>query len=262
MSEQVESAVVALLEHLGFTVDPIEESEGKTPDLVASKDAETFLIEVKTKNDDASRTQRMEAAFEVGEIFEEVLSMGPRNRVSAIVQHGVRQLEALGVGDPLRLLWFVSLGRGAEVYARQIRATLLGSTQVVDLQETSWQRDCYFFHNSAFFRWRDTLDGAVIAQSKSGQLLVNPFSSRVDRLRRSPMAVTFGQGVLDPIALEAEGRACIVDGDVDRSDEAAVQHFLQRKYGRPMLQSIEMGHHGVWMGVPVEKLPQDEEDET
>lgn len=261
MSKRVESALVALLEHLGFTVEPVEEGEGKTPDLVASKDAETFLIEVKTKQDDASREQRMEEAFEVGRVFEEVLPMGPRNRVSAIVQHGVRQLEALGAKDPLRLMWFAALGRRAKVYACQIRATLLGSTQVFDLQETSWQRDCYFFHGSAFYRWRNKLDGAVIAQSKSGQLLVNPFSPRADRLRRSPMAVTFGQGVLDPIALEAVGRACIVDGDVDRNDEAAVQHFLQQKYRRPMLQSIEMGHHGVWVGVPVEELPQDEEDE-
>lgn len=262
MPTTIENAVLSLLEHLGFKVAPVEEGEHKTPDLVAAKDGDIFLIEVKAKRDDASRKGQMEKAFELDSTFEEVLPMRPRNRVSAIVRHGVRQLGAQWPGDPLRLLWFTALGRHAEVYARQIRATLLGSTRLIDLQETSWQRECFFFHNSAFHRWQKELDGAVIAQSKSGQLLVNPFSPRADRLRRSSMAVTFGRGVLDPIALAGEGDACIVEGDVDRGNEAAVQRLLQQKYERPMLQSIEMGYHAVWVGLPVEELLADEGNES
>lgn len=258
----IEDAVISLLEYLDFHVARVEEGERKTPDLLAEKEGEIFLIEIKTKQDDAGRKEQMNTAFELDSIFEEVLPMGPRNRVSAIVQHGVQQLGLQWPGEPLRLLWFTALGQRSEVYARQIRATLLGSTRLIDLQETAWQRECFFFHNSAFHRWQKDLDGAVIAQNKSGQLLVNPFSPRADRLRRSPLAVTFGRGVLDPTALAADGDACIVDGDVDRGNEAAVQSHLQQKYKRPMLQSIEMGYHAVWAGLPVDELTEDKETES
>lgn len=99
------------------------------------------------------------------------------------------------------------------------------------------------------------MDGAVIARATSGQLCVNPFSPRADRLRRSPLAVTFGAGVFDPMAREARGDVCVVDGDIDRSDEGAVLRFVQQKYDRPMLMNIDMGHHEVWTGLKLDGTP-------
>ena len=259
MPDDIAAAVSSFLEYLGFEVEPVEEGATKSPDLFAMKEGELFLIEVKAKHDEARREEKMKNAFEQGSLFEEDLPMGRCNRLLGIVQHGVRQLGAHANDDPLRLLWFVVRGPRAKVYASQVRATLLGSTRVFDLQDTSWQRECFFFYHSDFYRWRRELDGAVIAGAKSGQLLVNPFSPRADRLRCSPLAVTFGVGVLDLVALEEEGDACLVDSDVDRSDEAAVQQFVQQKYGRPMLQSIEIDYHGVWAGLPLHDGQEDGE---
>lgn len=252
MRDDIAHIVQKILEHLGFEVTRVEEGNQKTPDLYAERDGEIHIIEVKAKLDDARREGEMERAFDKGVLFEEVLPLGPRNRIAGIVRHGVRQIGAHAENDPLRLLWFMVIGSRAEVYAKQIRATLLGSTRVYDLQDLSWQRECFFFHHSEFFRWQENLDGAVVGDMWSGKLLLNPFSPRLERLRRSPLAVTFGTGVVDPVALENQGDACVVDGDVDRSDEAAVQAYVQQKYGRPMLQSIEMGYHGVWAGFPVD----------
>jgi len=248
MPDDVAKAVSNLLGYLGFAVEFLQEGATKKADLFAVKDGEHFVIEVKTKEDDARRGEQMERAFDRGSLYEEVHPMGRRNRISGIVHQGVRQLTAHAESDPIRLLWLVVLGPRATVYESQIRATLFGSTRVYDLQETSWQRDCFFFYHSDFFRWHEDLDGAVIARARSGQLCVNPFSPRADRLRRSPLAVTFGAGVFDPILLEATGDACVVDSDIDRSDEGAVLRFVQRKYGRPMLMNIDMGHHEVWAG--------------
>ena len=54
MTEEIENVVASFLEHLGFKVERIEEGDGRTPDLVAAKGGEIFLIEVKAKYDDAS----------------------------------------------------------------------------------------------------------------------------------------------------------------------------------------------------------------
>jgi hypothetical protein len=261
MPDNVARAVEELLRHLGFNVSSVAEGDDKSPDLVVWRGEERYVVEVKTKEDDAQRGQLLAEATDKGELFEEHMPMGRRNRISGIIGSGVRQLAALATDDPLRLLWFMSFGRRAHVYQSQVRGTLLGTTRVLDLQDTSWQRECYFFYHSDFYRWRDLLDGAVIAGATSGQLCINPFSPRADRLRRSALAVAFGPGVLDPAALDAADEICTVDGSVDRTDQGAVLKHLQAKYSRPMLMNIDIGYHGVWAGAKLEDLDDSEPSE-
>lgn len=66
------------------------------------------------------------------------------------------------------------------------------------------------------------------------------------------MAESFRGGVLDPTVRVAEGKACIVDSAIDRSDRRGLLKFVQQKYGRPTLIDTDEGYHAVWGRINVE----------
>ena len=50
-------------------------------------------------------------------------------------------------------------------------------------------------------------------------------------MKDSAMVVAFGEdGVLDPLRMEANGTAWVVDSDVDRRDEVAALEYVKKKY--------------------------------
>jgi hypothetical protein len=59
-------------------------------------------------------------------------------------------------------------------------------------------------------------------------------------MKNSSLACHLHDGVVDPIAIEAQGKAFIVDGDVDRNNEAEVLAFLQTKYESAGIRKITM----------------------
>lgn len=215
MPKSIEELVADILRERGYSVARLVEGEEKSPDLFAEKRGERFLVEVKIKQDDSTLSDRASAAFSEGRLFEEHYPMGRRNRVSAIIAHGAEQLTAQAVDDPLRVMWFVALGRRSEVYCSQIEGTLLGTTRLFDLEDTAWQLDCHFFYQSEFFRHRERLDAAVVLDVGKGRLLLNPYSPRASRLRSSPLVETFGSAVLDPAEAEKRGEAVLADCAVD-----------------------------------------------
>jgi hypothetical protein len=98
---------------------------------------------------------------------------------------------------------------------------------------------CYYFRNSAFYRW-PLLDGAVVGTLDHGELCINSHSPRGDLLKSSAFAQIFGT-VTDPRDREAQGRAYIADCKGDRSDVQGVLQDLQAKYGRPALMTMGLG---------------------
>jgi hypothetical protein len=157
-----------IAEHLrgwAFEVEEIPEvADAKRPDLRASVDGELYLIEVKTKEDDSGRDAAIAAKFARGELFQEHHVLAPRNRVAGIVKHAADQLIAHPeAAEAFRLIWFVSVGHKGSVFLKQVEATLYGTTNLVDIDESHWFPTCYFFDNSAFFRWRSVIDGAVLS---------------------------------------------------------------------------------------------------
>jgi len=242
MPDETSAFVAEALRSRGFEVNVLPESDAKSADLLASKDGEAFVIEVKVKTDDPARAQKIDSELQAGQLVREVDQVLPRNTIAGVVRHGVEQLEASAQGDPIRLLWFMSMGVRGHLYSDQIEKTLLGPTLLIDLLETSFQMQCYFFYESSFFRWRNQLDGAVVAHSKGLKLCVNPFAPRAQRLRLSSLADIFGSAVLDPPVLEAEGEACIADCNLDRSQSYPVLQYLREKLGRRMLINVDMTH--------------------
>jgi hypothetical protein len=139
-------------------------------------------------------------------------------------------------------MWFTGMGHYAEARHFQLISTLYGSTRIFELDKAQ-MRSCYFFRNSDFFRYRDYLDGAVasylVGDVLTMKLCLNPHSERWEQLRDSPFAHHFKVGLVDPVAEEVAGDAYIVDGDIDRSNEHTVLHYLEQKYGLTRLQFMD-----------------------
>ena len=242
--------VVRILERWGFDVEVIPEVEAKTADLLVTG-SERTLLEVKTREDDPHRVAAEDEVLSRGELATGSEAYGYKNRVSGIIRRAVAQLKTYPPGaSDLRMLWLRCSGRFEEVQRQQFEATLYGTTQIVDHENSDGSRPAFYFHNSDFFKHRDTLDAAVVSTTTKAQLLVNTLSPNAESVRCSSFAAAFGKAVFDPSQLEAAGEAFVVDSDVDRRDSAAVLRDLQRKTGRKALQSIGMAHHWIMASIP------------
>lgn len=242
---------MALRDWLGCAVTKIPVGQEKTPDFLAVLEGQHFLIEVKTKAEDPHESHRRYASLDAGELFESWQPLGRKNTLSGLVRDVAAQLGAHAAAeDCICLAWFVTVGYGASARRDQVEATLYGSTTVADWSDGGGAAPCYYFTYSDFFRFKEVLDGAVVSNFSEARLLLNNHSRNYARLRHSSLRAKFGEGVCDPPMAESEGKAFIVDGDVDRVDEGEVLTFLRKKYKQDKLTNIAMHELSVGTLVP------------
>lgn len=80
-----------------------------------------------------------------------------------------------------------------------------------------------------------------MSTTTKGKLLLNPLSPRYVRMKNSSLIKHFrDSSIIDPIELEKEGKAFLVDSDVDRADEQAVIQYLKEKYKSDKIAVVEM----------------------
>lgn len=182
-----------------------------------------------------------EAELSRGEIAQTTERWAYDEKVARIARHAKKQIVQVATPDDLRLIWFECRGRDQESQWQQVFGTCYGSTNVFDLKDKTFQRECYYFRESAFFRWRESLDGAVLFSGDNGALYLNSYSPRYPRLKDSGLARAFAPAVVDPLKLELEGHAAIADCETPRSQPDRVVQYLAEKYGRPLLQQIDVG---------------------
>lgn len=132
------------------------------------------------------------------------------------------------------------------IAAQRILTTLLGDILVYEIDsERKWR--AYFYHNNQFTLLKDKIDGAfVVREDDKGvfnvKFALNPYSPRYGALQHSRLVSLFPEGILDPLALEKDGDALIVDASADRSSERATLNYLGQKYRINVPQTIHMGH--------------------
>lgn len=239
------SVAAQVLETWGATVEPLPTSTKEESDWLAVLDDSRLLVEEKTKFDDPAALAARAAAFAAGRVHGSTLPLTHNNRISGIVRKAAGQLSstAQDVEHDLRVLWFTGIGYDGEAKHFQFMATLYGSTLIFELDRPVL-RQCYFFRNSDFFRYKDYLDGAMAAyvhgDSVTVKLCLNPCSPNLKALRDSPYAKRFKLGLIDPVAEEEAGEAFIADTDISRDDEAAVLRYLEQKYGLERIMNIDM----------------------
>jgi hypothetical protein len=84
----------------------------------------------------------------------------------------------------------------------QLRDALYGPTNVIGPDSHSLM-PCYYFRQSAFFRWQ-SLDCSIVSTLGRTELCINSYSTRAASLRTSSMQPVFGTTVRDPSKREVE----------------------------------------------------------
>ncbi|MFC5579202.1 hypothetical protein ACFPOA_14405 [Lysobacter niabensis] len=242
---KISSVAEVMLKKWGASPQAISTSDKEESDWIAEIDGFRVLVEEKTKLDNPEFVAARETTLAKGEVFGAVTSLAPNNRLSAIVRKGASQLDSSSVSTAhdARILWLTAIGREAGARWEQAFSTLYGSTKVYEIGKGE-MRNCYFFHHSAFFRFRAHLDGAVIGCLRGSELTLrfclNPYSERWLKLRASPFGALFPTGLIDPVEEEARGRAYLADTDIDRRDSGAVLDFVSKKYGLKLAQFMDL----------------------
>jgi hypothetical protein len=252
--ELLKTDISAWLRSNGLEVTVLEQRGQKTPDLLVETDGEKYLVEIKTKQDDESRLREEADRLSAGEVVLVASWWGPKNVIDGIVKEGVEQLISYADAGVMRLLWLHAVGRDGESQVEQFFHTLYGVTNIIDIFDRSLNRQCYYFYNSSFFRFRESLDGAVLSRlSGQTRLLLNSLSPRYQQLRHSRLAQSFANAVVNPVVLEETGKIMIADCDIDRNDLGAVKSFLQEKYHRPALDHIHLGRQAMIVSLPIDE---------
>jgi hypothetical protein len=239
-----------LLGHLGVAVQAIETSNEEQADFLATIEGTVTLIEEKTKLEDPGVDAARKEARRASKLHAAHIAIKPHNRLSGINRKASKQLasSATTFAHDFRLVWFTAIGTNCLGKQQQFIATVYGTSGIVELDSSTY-RACYFFRNSDFFRFRENLDGAVAAYSDgkelSGTLCLNPLSPRYMAFKASPLVKVFGNAVRDPMTDEKEGRAFIIDRDIDRNNQNSVLEFLQHKYSTKPLMNMDMGYSSV-----------------
>ena len=190
-----------------------------------------------------------------GSVHGSTLPLGPNNRLSGIVRKAAKQLDSTGndIRHDNRVVWFTGTGFDAEAKCLQFIATLYGSTKIFELGRREL-KNCYFFRNADFFRFREQLDGAVVASLRGSEVTVklclNPYSRRWEALRDLPFASKFKLGLINPVAEEAAGNAYIVDAGLPRSETGAIIRYIETKYGLKDADNMDMNLASAIVAVP------------
>lgn len=244
-----------VFEEWGLTPESIPTSNKKESDWIIDFHGFTLLVEEKQKFENPSQRAERAASLKNEEQFGMSASLSPNNTISSIFKNAAKQLNSSASArqHDARIVWLTSVGFDAEAKHYQALSTLYGSTRIFE-SDDSHMKECYFFHNSDFYRFKEYLDGAVVAflvnSTVTMKLCLNPFSERWMKLRDSPFAAKFPNGLIDPLDEEATGKAYIADTDIDRKQSAAVLAYLQSKYATGPLFNMDMQMASVVIKMP------------
>ena len=234
--------VKQFLNQFGFEVFDIPEKEKrKSPDFDVVGKGNRYTLELKIKGDDPVEIQNDENALLRGELVSKTIPIGPRNTLAGILRDGVKQ----NIGhDPDRktyhMIWVHSAGKDPNLLNTRFHATLYGTEKLFSIRKSE-VITCYYFRNSAFFSWREYLDGVILSHDDQIQLCINTLSPRAENFRKSHLTVCMAKGLCHPDVLEARNDAIyIADCDVDRNDSGQVLDYLQKKYKLDHLQIMPM----------------------
>ena len=221
-------------------------STQKQPDFKFEWDCESYVAEMKQRDANWQLTPEEELALANGEIVSRQESIGYFGSFAKQMRKAGEQLSAYTPGpDVFRLIWYWTDGQFADLATTRIITTLLGDVLVLELgSERKWR--AHFFDDNLITKFGDLVDGAVVAQTTPEgaemHLVLNPFSSRYERLKCSRLAGAFRKGVRDSLAMEQAGNVLIVDEAADRSSERALLNYLGDKYSINVPQILRMGH--------------------
>lgn len=215
-----------------------------TPDFEVHGGGNKYVIELKIKDDDPDEVAKDIEELATGTVVSKSIPIGPRNALAGIIRKGVQQMmEYDPTHDMFRVIWLHCSGRDPELHYRRFHSTLFGCETLFSIR-IEHTLTCYYFHPSAFYSWKEDLDGALLTYNNSGQLCINSLSSRVSEFRESSIVRAMAAGLCNPDKNEGvENGILIADCDLSRKDINPILNFLQNKYNLDHLQPIPMQQH-------------------
>jgi hypothetical protein len=255
MASPEESIAVQALISMGGVVEPVPTSTVEESDWLADFSGYRILVEEKDKLDDPEDAQERNEKLRTGAVHGQSIPLRYNNRISGIIGKAARQLVSSGetITHDARVIWFTGIGFDAEAKHHQLISTVYGSTRIIE-RGSSGMKECYFFRNSEFYRYRDIIDGVVSSfltgETLTMKLCLNPLAQNYSSLKNSKFASKFVHGLIDPIEEERNGEAFIADGEVDRNNPHAVLSYLQKKYQRNPLMNMDLSLATATIRVP------------
>lgn len=245
--------VRSFLGNLGLSVHDIPCLDSRTPDFDVVGKKGHYTIELKIKSDNPEEVRRDDEILLRGEVLSKATPVGPRNRLYAIIEDGVEQMNE---HDPQRktfhVLWLHSEGHDPNLLNMRFRATLFGTETLFSIEKDP-VLTCYYYNESAFFANRTTLDGVILTWTDQLQLCVNTLSDRKSDFRQSDLYTLLSEGLCDPDNMKTDESILIADCDIGRQNKVEVINYLRTKYNLNHLQQIEMSQYSGRILLPERK---------
>jgi hypothetical protein len=237
-----------LLPKLGFSVDEVPVANGRTADLlVTDGESQPYLIEVKEKVESESHAQERIKILSRGDLYEQADPLTRDNRISGILQDARKQLdETPKDSSTFQLIWFHATGVDADLKYRQAFATFYGHVDLIAMNPRSHRTPaCFYFDYCAAFNM-PTIEALIITDSKQLQVCLNEFSHRGVEFRQSALCKRFAEmdGVIDPVAMAADGMIIACRVTVPRKNDDEVAKALQEQTG-VLYSPIRLTRHAV-----------------
>ncbi|MBU2227213.1 MAG: hypothetical protein KJ936_06030 [Proteobacteria bacterium] len=237
MAKDIEKkAVIKILQDFGFSSSeiPEEPQKGRRADIRATKDTQSFLIEVKTKEDHPEFTTALKKTKDL-EIVPYEKQLRRSNTFGKIIREGVRQLEETpDDAQSFKCIWFRAIETLFTDAFDFMKATLYGTRHLLVRDQSGGfsHATCFYFDPNEFFKY-PSLDAVVLDNGRGAELSVNSFSRRFAEFRGSVLYQLFesSRALTDPLKLEDQKEIFVADTDVSRNDKDAVIKFIQEKYG-------------------------------
>ena len=240
--DEFKPIVKELLKELGFQVRDLQPSDNAlTPDFEVTGKASKYTVELKIKGDSPEEITKEAEALSRGELVGKSIPIGPRNRLAGVIRTGVKQMLTHNPeGKSFRVIWLHSTGQDPELHYQRFHATLFGTETLFSLRLPN-VITCYYFNESAFYSWRDYLDGAMLTYLDTAQLCINTLSPTVEQFRKCELVQSMSKGLCDPDKFhDLQNDVMIVDCAIDRRRPEKVLAYLQEKYSLDHLQAIPM----------------------
>jgi hypothetical protein len=229
-----ETEILEILKGLGYSAAKIEESDERSADYLIQLGDAKMVGELKTKGDSAEFLLSEERALSSGQVHLHFDSTARNNRISGIVGDAIPQIK--NVMERNNADFGLAIFEMLEPYAgnkvQKLINTLYGRKFAVPLNTTEkiakW---CYYCTYSDFFRYKQVLNAAFIFFGKKLKVCVNNLAENYTKFLRSGLLDCFKNKFIDPAKEIETGEAMEVKGEVDRTDDGAIQEYFRRFYG-------------------------------
>jgi hypothetical protein len=247
-----EKVATDYLSSKGFEVSKIAESGDETCDLLAVRDSESYLIEVKSKE----LSEEEDEGLQTQEVYQHPSkTLGYTHSINRVIHKASKQLEKSARHHPtdFRLVWY-SVIDSFDPYPNyeRVLSTLYGMTRIVYNQGLS--KGCYYFKESSFFRHRG-ITGAIIVWNDKNEfhleLLLNDFSKSLLAFKNSELFKVFASTGAYRLPSESSDESYfIADFEEDRRNTPAMIRGVLKKYGLRNAINFDFDSHDATITIP------------